>query len=90
MANEKYALLISFEDQSPSFVHGFEAGGIYERMKAKQPIISCPIHSVNVDLVSQMAAREAYTCRFTETAFEEWTNLRAEAFPNEAAQGDGK
>lgn len=55
-----YELLIQFQDQSASFVHGFEAGQIWEALKARVPEIGRTIHEENVELASQMAERQGY------------------------------
>ncbi len=73
-----YELLIQFEDQSASFVHGFEAGTIYGRMKEKRHVIEETVHTVNADLFAQMAAREGYTIELKSVGDDgEWMTLDA-------------
>lgn len=44
-----YELVIQFEDQSASFVHGFEAGTIYGRMKERRHVIEETVHATNAE-----------------------------------------
>lgn len=84
---QQYGLLISFEDQSPSFVHGFEAGQIWEAMQDEKPEIGKIVHTANMDLISQMAARAGYVIELTSSGMDEWTNLRAYRRPQGVDHG---
>lgn len=76
MSNENYQLLVSFDDQSHSFVHGFEAGMIWERMLKMQNnadgIIEACIHEANVPLVQRMAIQQGWAAFFNATEIEGW------------------
>ena len=74
-----YELMIAFDDQSASFVHGFEAGRVYGAMKGKLHHIQETVHTVNAELFAQMAARESYTIKLTPLGDDgEWMELYAE------------
>lgn len=73
---ERYELLIAFEDESPSFVHGFEAGRIWEAMKTREMIVMT-VHDENVALISQMAARNDYSAQFRASDIPGWVFLKA-------------
>lgn len=77
MADDKYELLISFPDQSASFVHGFEAGRIWALMKDGKAVITETVSHENADLFSQMAARCDYDLTLKDLG-DDWMELRAE------------
>lgn len=51
---EEFGLLMSFDDQSKSFVHGYECGQLWEIMSRKEPIDRM-VHSANKAQIKQMA-----------------------------------
>lgn len=52
----EHRLLVSFPDQSKSFVHGFEAGQIWQRLRDGEPLIENQlIHRANVEVIDRMA-----------------------------------
>lgn len=59
-----YGLILSFPDQSHSFVHGYEAGLLAARMKAGEAEIdskkSFPFHRANLELFRRMATLHGY------------------------------
>lgn len=69
-----YGLLISFPDQSDSFVHGWEAGVIYQRMQVELGPIEATIHTANKEVVTRCCGSLGWQVEFTETDFSEWTN----------------
>lgn len=72
----EYGLLVSFEDQSASFVHGFEAGQLWQRMRdGTEAEISATIHTANRETVTRMALAEGWVATFTETEVAEWLTL---------------
>lgn len=49
-------LLVSFPDQSASFVHGFEAGQIWQRLSDGETLIEDQlIHRINAEVIDRMA-----------------------------------
>ena len=74
MSGEEYGLLISFPDQSHSFVHGYEAGILDQRMQKELGPISQPIHTANKDLYTRMCAVYGWTVTFKGTEYGEWTD----------------
>lgn len=78
MINEpKYELVIQFEDHSASFVHGFEAGRVWQQMKDRIPVIKETVSHTNTDLFGQMATRCDYKLSLTDLG-NNWMELRAE------------
>lgn len=78
MPNAEYGLVIRFDDQSGSFTHGFEAGGIYADMKRGELLLTGPVHSANRDLILRMAGKEGYDCEMKATDYDEWLEMRAQ------------
>lgn len=57
----EFGLLLAFPDESPSFVHGFEAGGLWERMaRGETPIELEVAHSANEEVHRRAAAHWSY------------------------------
>ena len=74
--NEEFGLIVSFDDQSHSYVHGFEAGMIWQRMQAgAEAEIDTLIHTVNTETVRRMAVAEGWDAKFTVTEVEEWSTV---------------
>jgi hypothetical protein len=64
--NASYLLLVAFPDGSPSFVHGFEAGQIWRRMREgrEAEIENLTVHAANEEVVRRMAVSEGWECEF--------------------------
>jgi hypothetical protein len=74
--NVSYGLVVSFEDQSASYVHGWEAGGIWQRMRSgAEAEIEATVHTANRETLSRMAVAEGWSIEFKPTEFDEWTQL---------------
>lgn len=72
-----YDLILTFDDQSPSFTFGFQAGVIWEKMKRREEFTEQFCGDI-LELVQRMPARTNY--RFEIEPAEEtgaWYNLRA-------------
>lgn len=66
---------VPFPDQSPSFVHGFEAGMLWGKMTTgKDPIDSdLPYHADNRAVFERMAAAEGYVMEWRPCdGLDEW------------------
>jgi len=75
----EYGLLVSFEDQSASYVHGYEAGGIWQRMRSgTEAEIEIMVHSVNRETLRRMAVADGWSVEFTPTEFDEWVSMKME------------
>jgi hypothetical protein len=70
----EYQLLISFPDQSPSFVHGAEFGGIYQRAKEGYLFTQETVHAANREVLIRMCKSLGQTCEF-EPAVDESGNV---------------
>lgn len=60
-SGEGYSLVVSFPDQSASFVHGFECGMIWQAMKDRTAI-SMTVHNANAECLQRMARHHGYSC----------------------------
>lgn len=78
----EFRCLVPFPDQSPSFVHGFEAGMIWQQMVAGASVIEPPIavHSANAEVYRRMAAAQGYDCEIEpcEGPDDVWSMLKFE------------
>jgi hypothetical protein len=71
---QEYGLIVSFEDQSPSYVHGFEAGIIDARMKSgAEAEIEVVVHTENRETLRRMAVAYGWSVEFVDTEVEGWT-----------------
>lgn len=68
--------LVPFEDQSASYVHGFEAGMVWQRMMHGEAVINfdLPVHYANAITFGSMAEAAGYDLEFVqcEDEFHEW------------------
>lgn len=71
--NVEYGLVVSFEDQSASYVHGFEAGLLKARMDSgAEASIEATIHEENRETVRRMAVAYGWEAEFKPTSVEGW------------------
>lgn len=61
-----YGLILAFDTDDPEFARGFEAGRLWERVKADQTDWSQMIHAVNAEMVMRMCEAESRTFRAEE------------------------
>lgn len=72
-----YGLIVSFEDQSASFVNGFEAGELWQRMRnGAEAEIEATVHTANRETITRMGIAEGWAVEFSATEYEEWITLR--------------
>lgn len=66
----EFRCLVPFPDGSDSFVHGFEAGMIWQRMNAGEKVIGglneVALHASNEDVFRRMASAQGYSVEITE------------------------
>jgi hypothetical protein len=74
--DQEYGLIVSFEDQSGSYVHGFEAGQIWESMKRVDPFIEKMVHTENKETIRRMAHAEGYEMIWEPTEIAEWSKVK--------------
>lgn len=90
MDEETYRAALTFPDQSASFVHGFEAGELWARLKDASRIgatsFSQLIHAENEVLVANMARALGYRTTIapvwsdeSDADYSAWTNVLFEA-----------
>lgn len=62
MPETEFRPIVPFEDQSDSYVHGFEAGMIWQRMQQSEDVIetATPLHRANLPTLQKMAAACGY------------------------------
>lgn len=73
----EHGLIVSFTDESDSFVHGFEAGMIWQRLQSGEPEIFATIHTENAEVLRRMAAATGYALALEEVAaVAGWLNAR--------------
>lgn len=70
-----YALIVSFPDQSETFVLGFEAGMIWERLQAGETEIDVNVHTSNIEVLNRMCVAAKVTPKFQPTNVSGWTNF---------------
>lgn len=74
------SLIVSFTDQSEGFVHGFEAGMIWQQLESEsmEPIdrgyeTGFPIHTENLPLIVRMAKARGFKVETKPEDVEGWT-----------------
>lgn len=71
----EFRCLVPFPDASPSFVHGFEAGMVWQRMVCGETPIDndCAYHTENRAVFCGMATAQGYDAEFTPCdGLDEW------------------
>lgn len=72
----EFRCLVPFPDQSASFVHGFEAGMIWQRMNAGEQTIGSDLeiatHSCNLEVFQRMADTHGYLLEIDYCDDDEW------------------
>ena len=74
--DETWQPVVLFPDESPSFVHGFEAGMIWALMEAGQAVIERTCHEENREVLTRMADRLGYALDATATDVPGWADFR--------------
>lgn len=77
----EYALAFRFDDQSPSYTLGFEAGQLSEMLKAKANITRHIVHPDNLPTLHRMAEYYGYSLIVDGTAIEGWCEITATPLP---------
>ena len=72
--SNKYGLLISFPDQSQSFVHGFEAGMVFNELANEPESFDVTGRAENVELYERIADYYGYDVVKTD-AGNDWYRL---------------
>lgn len=77
MSDDKatWECILAFDDQSESFVHGFEAGKIYTNMDQNPLMIQQTLHKANTKLFIKMARLKGYEIEIRETICDEWVDV---------------
>lgn len=73
MSDIVYNCILQFDDQSPSFSFGFQAGVIWQKTKSGEPFTD-QFSGDNLELVQRMASRAGYEFEITD-AGNGWYNL---------------
>lgn len=80
---EDFTLLMRFVDESPSFVHGYECGRMWEWFDRHMEFDNYLFHTANTEQIRMMCIRFHYTCRI-DYIDETWSNLVAKLNPESA------
>jgi hypothetical protein len=83
--NVDFKPLVSFPDQSASFVNGFEAGMIWQQMQDGDSLIGShglPYHAENVEVIKRMAEAAGYQVIDVSPVDECWTTVIIDKLPN--------
>ena len=80
MNSGEWSLVLKFPDASESFVNGFEAGMIWEKMQSadKRDInktIEMTVHEANRELYEAMATKLGWSIKTRSTTVEGWIYL---------------
>lgn len=57
MTHDKYEMVLQFDDDSPSFTHGFQAGCVWEKMNSGEPF-QYTFNGAVLELVEKNAEQE--------------------------------
>lgn len=75
---EKFELAVVFDDQSPSFVHGYEAGQISQLLRGPQVSMSTTVHVANKEVLAKIADMRGFTVTYEDTVYSEWVHAAFE------------
>ncbi len=68
----QYGLIVAFPDQSPSFVHGYEAGQIATEMQNRPSEIEKTVHAENKEILTRIALSQGYSVDFKNSGVNEY------------------
>lgn len=68
--------VLTFLDQSASFVYGFELGMLWVYLEQRPHILSTLVHVANQAMVERIAAYHGYVADFCLSAVEGWIETR--------------
>tara|TARA_B100002049_G_C15942970_1_gene317166 strand:- start:269 stop:553 length:285 start_codon:yes stop_codon:yes gene_type:complete len=74
MDNE-YGLIVSFPDQSETFVLGFEAGMIWQRLESGETEFEAVAHAGNSEVIYRMANAKNLDANIHESDVEGWVEV---------------
>ena len=67
--------LVAFPDESASFVHGFEAGIVWECLQHDEAVFETVVHEANRKVLERMALASGYVAEWAEPFDEEWVQV---------------
>ena len=76
-----YSLILSFPDQSESFVLGYEAGLVGAEAETGQAVIERTVHTTNAEMFRRMGAAYGYKIDLKPTSVPGWSDLTMTAYP---------
>lgn len=80
--------LVAFsDDDSPSYVNGFEAGMIWQKMQDQHAEIDAAVHVENEGTLRNMANAAGYTMTFRAFTEDDWHGWASAQFTQRPAQG---
>ena len=73
----EFGLVVAFPDASASFCHGFEAGGLWEKMlRGDAADLSLTTHSDNREVIRRMAESQGWLLETKPTSVEGWDETK--------------
>ena len=77
--NVGYGLIVSFPDESASFVNGFEAGALWNRLTGgAEAEISLTTHTENREVIARMADAQGWDVEVTTSQVQGWDFTKLE------------
>src|ERR1700761_4008733 len=67
-----WVLVVRFEDQSPSYCHGFEAGKIWRSMEIDEALIETTVMGENLKTLQRMADAMTYEMVAEPSSIGDW------------------
>jgi hypothetical protein len=83
----EYGLIVSFPDESESFVLGFEAGQIWDAMGRGDPVEKT-VHRLNEVVLLRMARAQGYDWNWTDLGDGCWAEIKAQKARLSRPSGD--
>jgi hypothetical protein len=75
MEMSEQTLIISFADQSESYVLGFEAGLLYQRLDSGEAIEDYSVHANNAETLVRIAKHFGFAATLEATGTDGWSTI---------------
>ena len=86
--NAEWKPLVAFsDDESSSYVHGFEAGVIWQQMEDKHAEIDATVHVENEGTLQNMANAAGYAMIFNVLTHDDWQGWAVVQFTRRPVRG---
>lgn len=71
----EHSLIISFDDQSESYVLGFEAGLLYQQLETGLVVEPYSVHANNAPTLTRIAQHFGFCASLTSTGVDGWSTI---------------